>query len=397
MNITYILSQYPARSETFIAREMRELVRRGDDLTIARLRWSDTGSGMRVEDATVLDLHWNPIDWLLGLGWGIAKAPRVILRIGRDIGTAATLSSLWWRLLVLALVALALGRSLRRQPPDHLRAHLLDSEAIVARWLSQLLGVPYSVTIHTLTTRFPPPLLRRTVEDASFCATISQETKHMVEALASQTPPVRLIRNGVRIPVCPSRSQRTSSPVRLLIVGRLIEKKGFDVLLDACSLLRAWIRPFQCTVIGDGPLRPSLEDQARQQGLTPFVTFHGAQPNEEVLRAIRRHDILAMPSRPTETGDRDGIPTVLIEAMAHGTFVVASAFAAIPELIADGETGRLVPPGDPEALARALARAVDRPQEVARMRMRGRARIVRDFNLAREVGTLQTLIRSTTQ
>lgn len=392
MEITYVVSQYPARSETFIAREMQELVRRNNDVTIGRLRWTDTDAGLAVNGATLLPLHSNPLGWLLGIGWGLRHAPDCVAQMVRDLRTASPGSGIWWRLLIIALISLSLSRSLSAAPPDHIRAHFLDSESIAAHWMSRLLGVPYSITVHTRTTRFPDSLLQHIAENASVCVAVSHEVKEQTERFANLPRSVCLIRNGIRIPNrAPSRPS-PSPEVRLLAVGRLIEKKGFDTLLDACALVRSWLRPVRCTIIGDGPLRAALLEQARTLHLSPYVTFRGAQPNDHVLRALHQHDLLVMPSRPTDEGDRDGIPTVLIEAMAHETFVVASDFAGIPELVDHNVTGRLVPPGNPVALARTLAASADQPRARSRMETQGRRRIKRDFNLVHEVGTLQSLL-----
>ena len=136
MEIAYIVSQYPARSETFIAREVKELLVQGNRLLIAPLRWSDTGEGIRVEGADVLGLQWNPLDWVLSLAWAAARRPRQVLQMGRDICTAPLFSGLWRRLLVLSLVSLALARELDDRSVDHLRAHFWDSEAMAAFWVS---------------------------------------------------------------------------------------------------------------------------------------------------------------------------------------------------------------------------------------------------------------------
>jgi len=397
MEIAYIVSQYPARSETFIAREMEQLLVQGNRLLIAPLRWSDTGEGIRVKGADVLGLQWNPLDWAFSLAWAAARRPRRVAQMGRDVCTVPLFSGLWWRLLVLSLVSLALARELNDHSVDHLRAHFLDSEAIATFWVSRLLEIPFSVTVHTLKTRFPTSLLRRVGQTASFSATISEETKCMADNLTGGRTQIVLIRNGVTVP---SSVRTRTSPLappdwRLLAVGRLVEKKGFDTLLDACALLRAWGRPFRCDIIGDGPRRDRLAEQARRLRIERHVTFHGAQPNEEVYRAFRRHDILVAPSRTSPDGDRDGLPTVIIEALSCELPVVASAFAAIPELVADGETGRLVPPDAPVALARALRRLFDRPRHTFRMGRRGREQVRRHFQLGREVTKLNAWIRAT--
>lgn len=397
MEIAYIVSQYPARSETFIAREMEQLLARGHRLLIAPLRWSDTGEGIRVKGADVLGVQWNPLDWALSLAWGVARRPHRVLRMGRDICTAPLFSDLWWRLLVLSLVSLALARELNDRPVDHLRAHFLDSEAIATFWIGRLLDVPFSTTAHTLKTRFPTPLLRCVTRTASFCTAISEETKRMADNLTGGHTRIVVIRNGVTVP---SSVQPRSAPLappawRLLAVGRLVEKKGFDTLLEACALLRVWGRPFRCDIIGDGPRRDQLMERARRLRIERHVTFHGAQPNEEVFWAFRHQDLLVAPSCPSPDGDRDGLPTVIIEAFSCGVPVVASAFAAIPELVVDGETGRLVPPDAPVALARTLRRLFDRPREALRLGRRGREEVRRRFRLEREVDTLDAWIRAT--
>lgn len=393
MNVAYILSQYPARSETFIAREMQELASFDNDLTIARMRWSDTGDGLQVENADVLRLHWHPIDWSLGMAWGLYRHPRALLRMGRELFYASLFSKLWWRLLILCLITLALARTLCDRPTEHLRAHFLDSESIAAYWLSRLLDVPFSITLHTTYTRFPTPLAKRVVRYACFCAATSVETKKFATQL-DKDGEVTLIRNGIHIPS--SRSSPVSlSDTRcdLVAVGRLVEKKGFDTLLHACHLLQAWLRPLRCDIIGDGPLLETLKKNAYELNIDSYVHFRGAQPNSHVIRTLRSKDVLVMPSRPAKNGDRDGIPTVLIEAMAHGTLVVASNFAGIPDLVDHGRTGVLVPPNDPFALAYRLNELFHRPKWRDSMRKRAHKHVRKHYSIEREVRTLNHLIR----
>jgi hypothetical protein len=145
-------------------------------------------------------------------------------------------------------------------------------------------------------------------------------------------------------------------PLRLLAVARLCEKKGVDTLVDAVARLRDRGVPCELTIFGDGPLRAALESQAAAHGLGDQVRFGGAVPQEEVARQMRACHAFVLPCRRDRNGDMDGIPTVFMEAMATGRPVVSCAVSGIPELVRDGESGLIVPPDDPAALADALVR-----------------------------------------
>jgi glycosyltransferase involved in cell wall biosynthesis len=156
-------------------------------------------------------------------------------------------------------------------------------------------------------------------------------------------------------------------PLRLLAVARLCEKKGIDTLVDAVALLRDRGVPCELTIFGDGPLRASLEAQASARGPGLQVRFGGAVPQEEVARQMRACHAFVLPCRRDRNGDMDGIPTVFMEAMATGRPVVSCAVSGIPELVRDGETGLIVAPDEPAALADALARLAGDPALRARL------------------------------
>ncbi|HEY3416633.1 MAG TPA: glycosyltransferase family 4 protein, partial [Armatimonadota bacterium] len=157
----------------------------------------------------------------------------------------------------------------------------------------------------------------------------------------------------------PERKRSPDEPLRLLAVGRLVKKKGFSVLLDACALLRKEGIPFQARIIGDGPLRRKLEKQWWGSQLEDNVRLHDWASQEEVRAAYAWADVFCCPSVITDDGDRDGLPNVLVEAMSTGLAVVGSRLSAIPEAIEDNVTGLLTPPGDAEQLAATLARCAD--------------------------------------
>jgi glycosyltransferase involved in cell wall biosynthesis len=185
-------------------------------------------------------------------------------------------------------------------------------------------------------------------------------------------------------------------PIRLLCVARFQEKKGIDTLVDACATLRARGVPFALRVLGDGPMRPALEARVARLGLAGPVALEGPLPQEDVARALAACHAFVMPCRQDRTGDMDGIPTVFMEALATGRPVVSCPVSGIPELVRDGETGLLVPPNDPAALADAVTRlAADAPLRV-RLGRQGRALVERQHDERTNARRLLALFRGET-
>jgi glycosyltransferase involved in cell wall biosynthesis len=178
--------------------------------------------------------------------------------------------------------------------------------------------------------------------------------------------------------------------VRLLSVGRAVEKKGYDDLLDALARLPTDL-DWRLTHIGGGALADDLERRGAALGLAERIDWLGAQPQERVLEAYRDADLFVLASRVAGDGDRDGLPNVLMEAQSQGVCCLATAVSAIPELIRDGETGVLVPPRDPAALAGALARLIAAPETRARLGAAGTRRVRADFSMDGGIARLLAL------
>ena len=176
-------------------------------------------------------------------------------------------------------------------------------------------------------------------------------------------------------------------------MGRLVPKKGFDVLVDACSELRRRGERFRCEILGEGSERAALEHRILEAGLEGHVVLRGACSAEEVRAALGRAAALAVPSVVAEDGNRDGLPTVLVEAMALGTPCVATPVTGIPEVVVHGRSGLLVKEGDPHALADALAALLGVPELRSRVASCARDRIDRDFDVDRNVRPLLELFR----
>jgi glycosyltransferase involved in cell wall biosynthesis len=200
--------------------------------------------------------------------------------------------------------------------------------------------------------------------------------------------------NGVSLAPVAGPRPPARPPFHLLALGRLVPKKGFAVLLTACRDLAAQGVEVRLTLAGDGPERGKIRELIDREGLAHRVSLPGAVPHREVARLMAAADLLVMPSLIAPSGDRDGIPNVILEALLCEVPVVASAVSGIPEVIQDGDTGWLTTPGDPEALARAVAAALADPQEARRRAERGRALVAREFDSERNYARLKARFES---
>jgi colanic acid/amylovoran biosynthesis glycosyltransferase len=187
----------------------------------------------------------------------------------------------------------------------------------------------------------------------------------------------------------------TVGPLRIIAVGTLHEVKGQAHLIEACRRLAARGVDLTCRFIGDGPDREALTKQIDRAGLGDRVTLVGRMTSDAVAAELARSDVLAAPSVPTSGGKREGIPVVLMEAMAAGLPVVASRLSGIPELVTDGVSGLLVPPGDDDALADALERLAGDAALRARLGAAGRETVVREFDVDRNAAALASRIQAT--
>jgi glycosyltransferase involved in cell wall biosynthesis len=220
----------------------------------------------------------------------------------------------------------------------------------------------------------PAELARR----ARAAARVVACNRDVADELRPTGAAVDLIPHGVDLRRFRAAAPPAPEPLRLLAVGRLVEKKGFEVLIEAVSGLTV---PFRLRLVGDGPLRARLERAVAAAGAGDRIELLGPRTHDELPGEYAGAHAVVVPSVEDSTGDRDGLPNVVLEAMASGRAVVASAIAGIPSAVRDGDTGLLVPPGDPFALRAALERLAGDPSLRARVGAAARARVERDFDL----------------
>jgi len=412
MPIAYVLKMYPRFSETFILNEILELERQGVDLRIYSLRKPDDGrfhaNLARVRAPVIYlpeHLRLEP-GRVLAAQRAVARAnPRRYARVLRyALSSRSPLAAFkrFWQAGVLV-------DHLSAQPADHLHAHFASSATRVAMFAHLLTGVSYSFTAHAkdiFLNTVDLDLMRDKMRAARFVVTVSDFNHTYLTQVAgqagraglpgiAQTIPadrIRRLYNGIDLtqfePGAAALPQAKREPL-ILAVGRLVEKKGFHVLVRACALLRDRGAAFHCDIIGKGPQEAALRALIAELRLAARVQLVGPKPQDEIVAAYRYAAVFALPCVVGADGNRDGLPTVLLEAMAMRVPVVSTDLTGVPEIIDDGIAGLLVPQNDPAALADALARLLADPVLRERMGSAARARVERKFDLQKNVAVLR--------
>jgi glycosyltransferase involved in cell wall biosynthesis len=383
-----VLKGYPRLSETFIAQELLGLEKAGFDLTLISMRRPTDKKRHPVHDeikARVVYLpeylHEEPLRVLKGLisafrkpGFG-ALLGRFFKDLPRDISRNR------FRRLGQAMV-------LAREWPDNgewLHAHFIHTPASVTEYTSILTGVPWTCSAHAKDIWTSPDWeLTEKLTSARWAVTCTRNGYEHMRTLTARKDAVHLSYHGLDLArfghFSGERSGRdgsdASAPVSLLSVGRAVEKKGYDTLLQALALLPRELN-WRFEHIGGGGELSKLKVLAAELGLSGQITWKGALAQEEVLEHYRRADIFALACRIAANGDRDGLPNVLVEASSQRLPCISTSVSGVPELLVDGENGLLVLPDDPAALADALETAIRNPAlrqrlgDAAEMRVRG--------------------------
>jgi len=388
MRVLYVVSLFPCWSETFIVREIQEMLRAGADVRILSLRRASEPL-VQSDAVALLDRVIYPPGTAATLN-AIARAPL------EDLGDLARMAvGLRRHPQALAKSAVAWSRALGALPairefaPDHIHAHFATYPSTVALLLSRRLGVPFSFTAHAHDIFLEDHLLAWKLEASAFSVAISEFNRRFVgerlgEPAASR---MRIVHCGIS-PALFDFELEGRDPHRILAVGRLDAIKGFTHLVDACAVLRSRGVEFTCDIVGSGPLQAELAQRIEAHGLGAKVRLLGVRPQEDVREMLRTAGVFAMPSVVTPRGDRDGIPVALMEAMACGAPVVSTTVSGIPELVRDGETGLLAPPGDAHRFADCLQRLLRDQDHAAWLALHARIAVERDFDIRREAAKL---------
>jgi glycosyltransferase involved in cell wall biosynthesis len=431
--IGYILRSYPRLSQTFVVNEILSLEQLGLDLHLFAI----TNPRESIVQAQVAQVH-APVEYLEDAAAreraailadhsaAERRAPARYAEAARYVEQRADLDQGYTNASRFECFdwAVYLARRLDQEqaagrPIEHLHAHFAHDPTLIALLVHKLTGLPFSFTAHARDlVQIPPRALIERIEQATVMLTcsgtnIDYVNENVPEPLRAK---VQLIYHGVNLdgftphPSTPSPirgrvgAEDTAPPLpswerapggegapQIISVGRLVEKKGFPDLIAACAQLKQSGRQFGCAIYGEGPLRGELAAQIERLGLADCVTLAGERAQEQLIPILQGADIFALAPFVTEDGDRDGIPNVLVEAMACGLALVSTAVAGIPELVRHGENGLLVHPRDPDALAGALAALLDDREQREQFGAAARATVVEQFDLraaARRIAAL---------
>lgn len=337
--LALILSGFPRRSETFALHEATALLRAGLLTAVFATKPGDGLPPQPESEALLEQVH------LLPAGTADQQAASVLHHLA--------------------------GR-----PVVGVHAYFAHTPTAVAMQIARQLGVPYGFSMHAKDARkVPPTELNRRARGAACVIACNRD---VAGAITDPAAPVTILPHGVDLQRFQPTPLPAEPPIRLLAVGRLVEKKGFDLLLRAAATLAF---PFTLEIIGDGPEQPHLLQLIATLGLQAQITLHSGVTHRELPAFYAAAHIVVVPSVVDRDGDRDGLPNVLLEALAAGRPVLASDVAAISSAVTDGESGLLTPSGDVGALASALNRLAAAPDLRRTLAHNGYRRVAQHFAL----------------
>jgi colanic acid/amylovoran biosynthesis glycosyltransferase len=387
LRLAQLVSRFPMVTETFVLYELETMEKLGVTVELYSLlrehpkvvhpeaeKWIKRAHYLPFLSPKILRANWhfirrNPHRYFRT----VAEVLRGTWECARCFGAA----------LAFFPKAVRFAYEMEKQAIQHVHAHFAYHSAVAALIVHRLTGIPFSFTARGSDVQSDAHMLKEKVGAADFVISVSEYNKDIIlrKCGPGAGRKIRVIHGGVNVDrLSPRTETATNSSLRILCVARFEEVKGHTYLVEACKLLKERGLPFECRLVGDGPLAPQIEHQIQQSGLSDEVLLLGARPYDEVTEQFSSADVVVLATAPTASGKREGIPNVLKEAMACGLPVVATASGGIPELV-DESCGILVSPRDPATIADALQRLYEQPRIRRQMGISGRAKIVREFNL----------------
>lgn len=389
--ILYMSGSVPTRSETFVYREILALRELGLDVRTASVHAPTHG----LDDGELDRMAHESIE-LYSAGKALILRDASAELLTRPVRTLSTISrvvidamfssevslkrkpKVVWQ----GLTGLALARRARRERITHIHAHMAHVPTTIAMYAAKQLGIGFSFTGHAIDLFPNRTLLSEKLERAEFINCISHWHRRFYQQIVDRADEdLPIVRCGVDT----TKYQTTAAPanemLEVLGVGRLVEKKGFDVLIGAAGRLAEMGVPIRVRIAGGGPELKKLSELVDALDDSASVELLGETDNDRVMELMNEADVFALPCRVAKSGDRDGIPVVLMEAMARGRCVISGDLETIRELIEDDVSGVMIPPGDLGALVDVLGALTSDRQRVDELGRAARKRIEEEFDL----------------
>jgi len=390
--LAYLFQRFPSFTQTFCYREIVELRRQGISPAIFSIRQPDDEPLQDWDPAIVREVEYLPGDEQV-----VREVDRAA-RKGKLPETAIREIAAWGRKTdFLRLYQGAyLGLRLQASAVRHVHAHFAGLAARTAYWIERFFGIPFSFTAHANDIFAPKTFeisLGKLMGAARVVVTVSDfGVRFLRGKYPGDAAKIHRIYNGIDLARF-SQAEFHRTPPTMISIGRLIEKKGFHDLIEACRVLRERDVEFRCEIIGEGPLESSLRDQITRASLTTLVTLTGALPQGEVIKQLACSALFVLPCVADGEGGMDNLPTVVMEAMAAGLPVISTALGGVPEMVRDGFTGLLVPDHQPVALADALAKILADRRLARSLGDAGRQRAAELFAIDKSAEALRRLFQ----
>jgi glycosyltransferase involved in cell wall biosynthesis len=387
----YLFERFPSFGQTFCYREVAELSRQDITPPIFSIRNPKDEPPQAWETRIVQRVHYLPEEKQL------LDSVRLASKKGQvNAQTIGALDNWGRRTDFLRLYqAVYVGLRLQQMGIPHVHAHFAGMAARTAHWISRFFPITYSFTAHANDIFAPRDFeigLDKLVHAARVIVT---ETDYAAQFLrgrfTERADRIHRIYNGLDLAEF-GRADFSSTPPLVIAVGRLIAKKGFANLIRACGLLAERGKSFRCEIIGEGSLEKELRAQIEELDLQRRVALPGAKPQREIRQRLAAANVFVLPSVVDPQGGMDNLPTVIMEAMATGLPVISTNIGGIPEMVVQDETGVLVQPGDPVALAGAIKKIIDDSQLAQRLGQAGYERARDFFSIEQNVRDLCALI-----
>ncbi len=337
--IAYVLGEYPSLTETFILREIRALLQRGISLCVFSLTKPDReDEALFPDDLPRIEAFYGPGKWDRDLLGRAVKG--IFSRKGSRPRVEAAVED-WLPVL--------------RTHPEitHLHGHFANEPTLASKALSEASGLPFSFSGHAWDIYCSDAPIRELISAAAFVTTCTQANLDYLRSVCrpEDRDCIYLLRHGVDLNQFYYLERPKSKPFRCLALGRLVPKKGFNLLIEAMADLKERHVHVQCDIAGEGPERETLEELLEERDVKDRVHFRGALPHPKAMERLCQSDALIVPSIITPEGDRDGLPNVILEAAAYGVPIIASDMPGIAEFVADSVSGLVFRSGDAINLA----------------------------------------------